>query len=327
MTGAERSALFIVSFDERKINRGSRFEINLKEGSAMRYQRMIRGKGTFGTVLLVLLLGSIGVWSLSDANHPVLVEGNNCADLGPNVTSVPPGTCGDFDGDGRIGVAEDTDNAIDRIFGTINAALGAPNGGANQNGRVTVVTSGRFPEVVNITAANGNVTLEAAPGVEANIDAVLAGETNNVARQGAPGIIVNAPDNRRVVIRNIVSRNWTEGILIAGNSHVTIDKCRVENNRDYGIHVMDVAKVTITNCQVNATGFRQAPGVDNAPNPGIGIEFDGSSSGRVSSTAVTGSFAAGIAADRSNQRNVLLSEVTVFDNNPDLIGLTAPRPF
>ena len=275
----------------------------------------------------VLLLGSVGIWSLSDANHPVLVEGNNCADLGPNVTRVPPGTCGDFDGDGRIGVAEDTDNATDRIFGMITAALAAVNGGANQNSRVTIVTSGRFPEVVNITAANGNVTLEAAPGVEANIDAVLAGDANNAARQGAPGIVVNALDNRRVVIRNIVSRNWTEGILIVGNSHVTIDKCRVENNRDYGIHVMDAAKVTITNCQVNATGFRQAPGVDNTPNPGIGIECETSSSGRVRSSTVTGSFAADIAADRSNQRNVRLDQITVFDNNPDLSGVQAPRPF
>ena len=79
------------------------------------------------------------------------------------MTSVPPGTCGDFDCDGRIDVAEDTDNATDRIFGTINAALAGANGGANQNGRVTIVTSGRFPEVVNITAANGNVTLEGRP--------------------------------------------------------------------------------------------------------------------------------------------------------------------
>lgn len=284
-------------------------------------------KSVTPVVAAAVLIAGMGIWSLSDANHPVLVEGNNCADLGPNVTSVPPGTCGDFDGDGRIGSAEDTDNTTDRIFGTITAALAAANGGANQNGRVTIVTSGRFPEVVNITAANGNVTLEAAPGVEANIDAVLAGDANNVARQAVPGIIVNAPDNRRVVIRNIVSRNWSDGILVMGNSHVTIDKCRLENNRDYGIRIIDAAKVSITNCQVNATGFRQAPGVDNAPNPGIGIEFEGRTSGNVSSTTVTGSFAAGIAADRSNQRNVRLSDVTVFDNNPDLVGVQAPRPF
>lgn len=293
----------------------------------MKRQNVTRNKSVIAMAVGVVLIGSIGVWSLSDANHPVLVEGNNCADLGPNVTQVPPGTCGDFDGDGRIGTAEDTDNSTDRIFGTINAALGAANGGANQNGRVTIVTSGRFAEVVNITAANGNVTLEAAPGVEANIDAVLAGDAGNAGRQAAPGIIVNAPDNRRVVIRNIVSRNWTDGILVVGNSHVTIDKCRLEGNRDYGIRVMDAAKAAITNCQVNATGFRQAPGVNNTPNPGIGIEFEGNSSGAVSSTVVTGSFAAGIAADRSNQRNVRLSDVTVFGNNPDLIGLSAPRSF
>ncbi|MBM4297485.1 MAG: right-handed parallel beta-helix repeat-containing protein [Deltaproteobacteria bacterium] len=300
---------------------------NHKEDREMKSLRMFRNKGTLAITVGVVLIGSIGVWNLSDANHPVLVEGNNCADLGPNVTIVPPGTCGDFDGDGRIGTAEDTDNSTDRIFGTITAALAAANGGANQNGRVTIVTSGRFPEVVNITAANGNVTLEAVPGVEANIDAVLAGDAGNAGRQAAPGIIVNAPENRRVVIRNIVSRNWTDGILVVGQSHVTIDKCRLEGNRDYGIRVMDAAKVAITNCHVNGTGFRAAPNVNNTPDPGIGIEFEGNSSGAVSSTVVTGSFAAGIAADRSNQRNVRLSDVTVFGNNPDLVGVSAPRPF
>ena len=296
-----------------------------KEGKAMKYQQTIRRKGAIGVASVVLSFGSIGLWSLSDANHPVLVEGNSCA--GPGVIAVVPGTCGDFDGDGLIGTAEDTDNATDRIFGTITAALAAANGGANQNGRITIVTSGRFPEVVNITAANGNVTLEAAPGVEANIDAVLAGDPGNAARQGAPGIIVNAPENRRVTIRNIVSRNWTDGILIMSNSHVTIDKCRVENNRDSGIRVLDGGKAAITNCHINANGFRQAPGVDNTPNPGVGIEFDGSASGSVGFITVTGNFAAGISADNTNRKNIRLKEVIVFDNNPDLAGLNAPRPF
>ena len=282
----------------------------------MMHKQKISRKTFVRLVSVAMVLGGLSVWSLSDANHPVLVEGNNCADAGPNVTTVPPGTCGDYDGDGLIGTAEDTDNNTDRIFGTINAALAADNNGANQNGRVTIVTSGRFAEVVNITAANGNVTLEAAPGVEANIDAVLSGDPGNAARQGAPGIIVNAPDNRRITIRNIVSRNWTEGIIILGNSHVTIDGCRVENNRDYGIHVVDAAKVAITNCQVNASGFRQAPGVDNTPNPGVGIDFEGSASGQISFTTVTGSFAAGIKADRK----VGIDQVTLFDNNPDFQG-------
>jgi parallel beta-helix repeat protein len=234
-------------------------------------ERRLGRRNSVRLASVALLLGGLGVSSLSDANHPVLVEGNNCADAGPNVTTVPPGTCGDFDGDGLIGAAEDTDNSTDRVFGTIGGALAAANNGANQNGRVTIVTSGRFAEVVIITAANGNVTLEAAPGVEANIDAVLSGDPDNAARQSGPGVIVNAPENRRVTIRNIVSRNWTEGILVLGQSRVTIDGCRVENNRDYGIHVVDAAKVAITNCQVNASGFRQAPGIDNNPNPGVGI--------------------------------------------------------
>ena len=38
------------------------------------------------------------------ANHPVLVEGN-CDSPVPGTTLVAPGTCGDFDGDGRIGTA------------------------------------------------------------------------------------------------------------------------------------------------------------------------------------------------------------------------------
>jgi len=39
-----------------------------------------------------------------------------------------------------------------------------------------IVSTGTFAEQVTITAANGNVTLEAAPGVEANVDAVLQGD-------------------------------------------------------------------------------------------------------------------------------------------------------
>src|SRR6185295_8448403 len=84
------------------------------------------------------------------ANHPVLVEGN-CDSPVPGTTLVSPGTCGDFDGDGRIGTAEDTDGA-DRIFGTLNAAIGPGTGaaagtGANYNGKLIIVTSGRFAEV------------------------------------------------------------------------------------------------------------------------------------------------------------------------------------
>src|SRR3954462_5867265 len=143
--------------------------------------------------LAITALGLVGGVTLSSrsvsANHPVLVEGN-CDSPVPGTTLVSPGTCGDFDGDGRIGTAEDTDGA-DRIFGTLRAAWGPGTGaaagtGANHNGSILIVTSGRFAEqliignsgfIVGEGAANpGNVTIEAAPGVEADIDAVLQGD-------------------------------------------------------------------------------------------------------------------------------------------------------
>jgi hypothetical protein len=75
------------------------------------------------------------------ANHPVVVEGN-CFGPGVGTTAtglqaspVPPGSCGDYDGDGRIGAAEDAD--MDNTYGTITAAITA----VAANGRVTIVRS------------------------------------------------------------------------------------------------------------------------------------------------------------------------------------------
>lgn len=234
-------------------------------------------------------------------------------------TPQEPGSCGDYDGDGMIGRAEDTDNATDRIFGTINAALGAANGGANQNGRVTIVSSGRFNEVVEIT---GNVTLDAAPGVEANIEAFLAGAPTDPNRQ-VPGIIVNAPANRYVILRNLVSRNWAEGIQIAGESRVTIDNCRIENNTNFGIRIGGNARVAVLTTQVVATGFRLNPMTGDfpttrTPSPGIGIGFEGRAMGALSGIAVTGSVGAGIANFAGAP--IDLGEMTLFDNNPDIAG-------
>jgi hypothetical protein len=257
-------------------------------------------------VTLTVLLAS-GTWYAArvSANHPVLVEGEQ-----------------DFDGDGLTGAAEDTDNATDRVFGTITAALGAANGGVNQNGSVTIVTSGRFPETVTITAANGNVNLEAAAGVEANIDAVLAGSAGNAARQAQPGIIVNAPSNRIVTIRNISSRNWTEGIVVMGDSRVIIDRCFTANNTTFGILVRDNARVTVANSTITGSGFRSGAGVNNAPNPGVGIGFAGGSSGTVAFTTVSGSFAAGISNETGKRTAVGILNVNAFDNSPNYAGIS-----
>ena len=82
-------------------------------------------------LLFAILFGGASTFRVqtTSANHPVLVEGN-CDSPVPGTTIVEKGTCGDYDGDGRIGTAEDTDGA-DRIFGTLKAALGPGAGGAS----------------------------------------------------------------------------------------------------------------------------------------------------------------------------------------------------
>jgi len=242
------------------------------------------------------------------------VEGNCNNPPAGNPAAVTPGTCGDYDGDGLIGTAEDMDG--DRVFGTINGANAATATGVSNNGTITIVTSGTFSEQVTLT---GNVTLQAAPGVDANIDAVLQGDPNATARQSQAGIIVNAPGNRRVIIRNIASRNWTSGIRVIGDSRVSIERCRLEHNVNYGIEVKGNAAVQIDKSEILATGFRlNSAGVDfpttSTPAPGVGIAFEDNSRGSVYRTTVTGSFAAGLRDTSSG--NVKQMAVYLFDNNP-----------
>src|ERR687893_2103515 len=120
----------------------------------------------FALLALVLVAATAHVSSVRvSANHPVLLEGN-CDSPVPGTTIVEKGTCGDFDGDGRIGTAEDTDGA-DRIFGTLTAALGPGTGaaagtGANFNGHIIIVTSGRFAENIQIVNPGGHIEIKAA---------------------------------------------------------------------------------------------------------------------------------------------------------------------
>lgn len=254
--------------------------------------------------LLLAALCAVALSAECFANHPVLVEGES-----------------DFDGDGLLGADEDNDG--DRIFGTLTVALAADLGAINNNGKVTVVTSGRFPESLFIDGANGNVTLEAAPGVEANIDAVLAGFPGNVDRQNMPGIVISVPDglnsskiNRRIILRNLVVRNWLLGILVEGNSHVVIDNCRVEQNLDYGIQVMGRGvRAAITNSQVLDTGFRvgaagNSPDVD-VPDPGIGIRFENGAKGVIANSSSIGNFGVGL---KKRGASVQRKDLVLFDN-------------
>lgn len=274
--------------------------------------------------VFVCLLAVMTGASLARANHPVLVEGNCNVPPAGSASAPLPGTCGDWDGDGVIGAAEDADG--DRVFGTIAAALGSA--GINQNGSITIVTSGTFPEVVSITAANGNVTLQAAPGVEANIDAVLQGDSGSGARQNAPGIVVNSPATRIVILRNLTSRNWSEGIRIGGDSRVQMQHVRVENNRDFGVRAMSRSRVQIDQSQVLGSGFRSgAPPVVNTANPGHGIVLLDDAQAAIFRSSVSGTAGTAILNATGSKASVRLLDIFLFDNGKDLEGAIYPPGF
>ena len=283
--------------------------------------RILQSRGTWLSVSVVMILALLCFSSLStnhvSANHPVLVEGNCDSPVPGTVLLAPSQTgrdvCGDYDGDGRIGTAEDTDGA-DRIFGTINAALGPGTGaaagtGANHNGTVTIVTSGRFAEPIYIgqlradglgSSNAGHVTLEAAPGVDADIDAVFQGDPagGNTARQTTGiGIRVYYETNAlRTTLRNLTIRNWATGISLEQNARVTIDNCRLENNLDYGIRLTTDARVSVFNSRITATGFRVSGnvGVPTTTTFGHAISFEGGTAGSVFHSLITGSAGAAI---------------------------------
>ena len=302
--------------------------------------------------VFALLAGTLGAgaafWGVPDAeaNHPVLVEGT-CDSPVPGTTIVEEGTCGDWDGDGRVGTAEDTDGA-DRIFGTLNAALGAGTGaaagtGINHNGRITIVTSGRFAETLYIgqnlqgptgpgVANPGNVTIEAAPGVEANIDAIFQGDPagGNVTRTGGTGIqIVFASADRVTTLRNLVIRNWANGITTSLESRVHIDNCRLEGNLNYGIQVTSNSRVVISNTQITGTGRRTGIGASSIPNPGTGILVQDTARAIIESSNISHSAGSGIDNITGNIGNVLVFKVGTYFNNPNINNnavTVAPNP-
>jgi hypothetical protein len=264
------------------------------------------------------------------ANHPVLLEGNNAGN-GQSLTSVPPGTSGDYDGDGLVGTAEDTDNATDRVFGTLTAALLAANGGANANGHVIIVTSGRFNEAITIpntgagqAAINGVTIVEAAPGVQANIDAVLAGDAGNAARQAGNGIVINTADtNRAVILRNLVIRNYQIGLQVMGNARVVCEDCRFDSNVVANVSVSGNASLTLVGCSVSAGGMRFNP-TPAIPNPGDGVVFSGTAKGVISDCVISGNTAAGV---RNTSSSVIrVTDSTLFDNVPNAVGRVVQTP-
>lgn len=293
------------------------------------------------TIFAALLVCAVhlGAAKTLAQGHTVLVEGN-CDSPVPGTTLVAPGTCGDFDGDGRIGTAEDTDGA-DRIFGTINAALGTGTGaaagtGINHNGHVVIVTSGRFYESVYIGqnqcgagcpgAANpGNVTLEAAPGVSATIDAMFQGDPagGNATRLAGTGInIAYIPNTltgltRLVVLRNLTVRNFARGAEISHSARVLIDNCRFENNLNYGILLNFGSLAVITKTEVSGNGFRTAGG--GSPNPGHGISLEASAHANITDSVISHNANAGV-ANSSPASYLLFYKVGLYFNGTNISG-------
>jgi hypothetical protein len=293
-------------------------------------QKVIRPAILLALLACALHLGAARAHAQS---HTVLVEGN-CDSPVPGTTLVAPGTCGDYDGDGRIGTAEDTDGA-DRIFGTINAALGTGTGaaagtGINHNGRVVIVRSGRFYEAVYIGqnqcgagcpgAANpGNVTLEAAPGVDAVIDAVFQGDPagGNAARLNATGIavgyIINTPTGltRLVVLRNLTVRNFAKGAEISHSARVIIDNCRFENNQNFGVILNHGTAAVIQNTQVSGTGFRTTGA---ATTGGNGLHMETGAAARLVDTTISHNAGVGVFNATGLAGNLVFYKVGVFFN-------------
>ncbi len=280
----------------------------------------VRGRKPLARGLLVgaLCAPLLALATPAAANHPVYVEGNcfgpgaGDAATGLRQSPVAAGTCGDYDGDGLIGKAEDRDG--DNNYGTIGAAVTA----VANNGRVTIVASGTFPEVVRLQPMNGaSISLEAAPGVDANIDAVVQGNPDNAARSAGPGIVIDGCNTCRVTVRNIMTRNFTDGVRVRGRSHVHLDQLHAENNISYGVHVMGRSRVSISNSQVNATGFRADADGPDQPDPGVGVFYEGRSKGSIHRSSVTGSALAGVASDDGAAGTIRLKLVQLFDNGTD----------
>lgn len=291
--------------------------------------------------LLTLLACAIHISAarVSAQGHTVYVEGN-CDSPVPGTTLVAPGTCGDFDGDGRIGTAEDTDGA-DRIFGTINAALGTGTGaaagtGINHNGHVVIVTSGRFYESIYIgqntcgagcpgAATPGSVTLEAAPGVSATIDAMFQGDPSgqNSARLNSTGITVSYIPNtgigltRTVILRNLTVRNFARGLEASQSARLLVDHCNFENNQNYGIVLNFGALAVISDSRVTGSGFRT---IAPAPNPGHGIILETNAQARLINTVVSHNFNIGINNTTGSAANLVFFKVGAYFNGTNTNG-------
>ena len=262
--------------------------------------------GVFGLAAFIFL-GSISGY----ANHPVFVEGNCLVAPAGTGTVTTTGTCGDYDGDSRIGTAEDNDG--DNVFGTLTGALGST--GANNNGAIVIVTSGVFND--SGLQISGNVTLEAAPGVTAILDAVLAGDPNNTARQSQTAITIDAQLDKRIIIKNITIRNWATGVFMTGQSQVSMENVKLENNVNFGIFVELNGRLTLINSSIIATGYRTGSAGNSpsvvVPNPGVSLRISGGGGAMILSSTISNGFSYGL-QNLNAGAPVCVSQSAIYNN-------------
>jgi parallel beta-helix repeat protein len=172
------------------------------------------------------------------------------------------------------------------------------------------------------------VIIQAAPGVNAEIDAVLQGDPagGNTARQNGPGIFVvyNAGTQSTVTLRNLTIRNFLDGISIWVSSKVIIDRCRIEHNRDHGVRVQDAAKVVIVNSTVSSNGRRIPVSGPSSPGNGITANACSTCEVRVAETTVSHNVGAGIAG--TAPAVIQLFKVSAYFNSPNIAGSVAIAP-
>lgn len=261
----------------------------------------------------------------------VIVEGNCSGKFNDNgeVTqpTVTPGSCGDYDYDGRIGAAEDADG--DEVYGSILAAI-QNNDIERFGGEITIVTSGRFDgDIVYDGGLGGKkLTLQAAPGVRAVIEQLRARST--VREELRAGILIVGQSGQVrntvvppsfVTLRNLTVRGFTNGMVLTQLARVLIDNCNIENSLQHGVLVSTLSDVTINNSKVYDVGQR-LPVRDPVTNavvanaPGDGIKFaDGvedGSTGMIVSSVISGN--RGAAISNPNANNVCVYETNTFAN-------------
>jgi len=271
----------------------------------MRIRIFTVGKFLLPALALAVLVLANAPAALAQANRTVFVEGN-CNDFTPAPVRAHPG-CGDYDGDNAIGTTEDGDG--DNVYGTINGALTAIAG----SGRVLVVTSGTFFDPLTVSLTTGHVQIEAAEGVEANIDPVRPGDPAgpggpNVARQENIGMLLSGLAGSSLTLRNLTVRHWAIGVRATGSVRLVVEHCRFNNNRDYGIQMLTLSRITMNNSQIAHTGRRDG----GTPSPGNGIQFDDQSGGYLSNSVVANSV--GIGVFQNSDFNVVLCRMVLSDN-------------